>query len=54
MEYEVGGIQSQVKEHLESPKARRGTEELPSRTFGRSMFLLTLVSDFWPPDWFSN
>ena len=41
MEEEVGGIQSQVKEHLESPKARRGTEELPSRTFGRSMFLLT-------------
>ena len=41
MEEEVGGIQSQVKEHLESPKARRGTEELPCRTFGRSIFLLT-------------
>ena len=41
MEEEVGGIQSQVKEHLESSKARRGNEELPSRTFGRSMFLLT-------------
>ena len=40
MEEEVGSIQSQVKEHLESPKARRGIEEFSSRTFRRSIFLL--------------
>ena len=41
MEEEVGGIQSQAKDHMEPPEAIRGTGGVSSRTFGRSMFLLT-------------
>ena len=41
MEEEVGGIQSQAKDHMEPPEARRGKEAFSPRTFGRSMFLLT-------------
>ena len=41
MEEEVGGIQSQAKDHKEPLEAIRGTGGVSSRTFGRSMFLLT-------------
>ena len=41
IEEEVGGIQSQAKDHKEPPEAIRGTGGVSSRTFGRSMFLLT-------------
>ena len=41
MEEEVGGTQSQAKDHMEPPEARRGKEAVFPRTFGRSMFLLT-------------
>ena len=39
-EEEVGGIQSQAKDHMEPPEARRGKEGFSPRPF-RSMFLLT-------------
>ena len=38
MEEEVGGIQSQAKDHKEPPEAIRGTGGVSSRTFGRSMW----------------
>ena len=41
MEEEVGGTQSQAKDHMEPPEAGRGKEAVSPRTFGRSMFLLT-------------
>ena len=41
MEEEVGGMQSQAKDHMEPPEARRGKGGVSPRTFERSMFLLT-------------
>ena len=41
MEEEVGSTQSQAKDHMEPPEARRGTGGVSSGTFGRSIFLLT-------------
>ena len=46
MEEEVGGMQSQTKDHIEPPETRRGKEGVSPRTFGRSMFLLTPCQTF--------
>ena len=41
MEEDVRSTQSQAKDHMEPPEAIIGTGGVSSRTFGRSMFLLT-------------
>ena len=41
MEEEVGGTQSEAKDHMVPPEARRGKEGFSPRPFRRSMFLLT-------------
>ena len=41
MEAEIGVMQPQAKECLESPEAGRGKEECSPRAFRRSMVLLT-------------